>query len=81
MLVSTFLVNHYKCTEAERAQKQFGRPQIGGPFSLTTHYDEPFTDEKLKGKWSLVYFGFTNCPDICPAELDKMTAIMESIGV
>ncbi|KAJ3516893.1 hypothetical protein NLJ89_g844 [Agrocybe chaxingu] len=65
--------------EKERALKSYGRPQIGGPFSLTTHDGEPFTQEGLLGKWSLVYFGFTNCPDICPAELDKITAVMNNI--
>ena len=60
--------------------KQYGRPQIGGPFSLTTDTGKLFTDENLLGKWSLVYFGFTNCPDICPAELDKVTSVLDSVG-
>jgi protein SCO1/2 len=66
--------------EKERMNKQYGRPQIGGPFSLTTDTGKPFTDENLLGKWSLVYFGFTNCPDICPAELDKVTSVLDSVG-
>ncbi|TFK35013.1 SCO1/SenC-domain-containing protein [Crucibulum laeve] len=65
--------------EKERENKQFGRPNIGGPFSLTTHDGKPFTEKDLLGKWNLVYFGFTNCPDICPAELDKMTTVLDSV--
>ncbi|KAF8164814.1 h-sco1 [Crassisporium funariophilum] len=65
--------------EKERGMKSFGRPSIGGPFSLTTHDGKPFTEENLLGKWSLVYFGFTNCPDICPAELDKVTIVLNNI--
>ncbi|KDQ65140.1 hypothetical protein JAAARDRAFT_53042 [Jaapia argillacea MUCL 33604] len=68
----------------EQRQKEleatsYGRPQVGGPFSLTTHDNKPFTEKDLLGKWSLVYFGFTNCPDICPAELDKMTEVVSAI--
>jgi len=61
-----------KKKEEELATKAYGRPQIGGPFSLLTHENKPFTEKDLLGKWSLIYFGFTNCPDICPEELDKM---------
>ena len=68
-------------SENERASKQYGRPQIGGPFTLTTHDGKTFTEQDLLGKWSLVYFGFTNCPDICPQELDKVTAVLDEIGV
>jgi protein SCO1/2 len=42
---------------------------------------KPFSDKDMLGKWNLVYFGFTNCPDICPAELDKVGVVMDSIGV
>jgi protein SCO1/2 len=61
--------------------RQIGRAQIGGPFKLTTHYNKPFSELDLLGKWSLLYFGFTNCPDICPAELDKMSSIVDALGV
>ncbi|RDB20528.1 Lysophospholipid acyltransferase [Hypsizygus marmoreus] len=65
--------------EQERASKSYGRPQLGGPFSLLTPDGQPFTEQNLLGKWSLVYFGFTNCPDICPEELDKVTAVLDVI--
>lgn len=58
------------------ADTSLGRPQIGGPFSLVSQNGEVFTDKDLLGKWALVYFGFTNCPDICPDELDKMSAVV-----
>jgi len=44
-------------------------------FNLIDHNGEPFTLENLKGQWSLVFFGFTSCPDVCPttmALLDKV---------
>lgn len=36
-----------------------------------------FTEEQLLGRWSLIYFGFTMCPDICPAELTKVAEALE----
>lgn len=62
--------------EKERASGKYGRPKVGGPFNLTSQIGQPFTEKDLRGKWSLVYFGFTNCPDICPAELDKVSSIV-----
>ncbi|KAE9408524.1 SCO1 protein [Gymnopus androsaceus JB14] len=67
--------------EKERMSKSYGRPHVGGPFSLINCTSgQRFTHEDLLGKWSLVYFGFTNCPDICPAELDKVTAVVNELG-
>ncbi len=60
--------------------RSVGRAHVGGPFEMTTHDGKPFTEKDLLGKWSLVYFGFTNCPDICPEELDKMSAAVTELG-
>ncbi|THH04927.1 hypothetical protein EW145_g5169 [Phellinidium pouzarii] len=60
----------------ELESRKWGKAAVGGPFTLTTHTGAPFTEKDLLGKWSLVYFGFTNCPDICPEELDKMTEVV-----
>jgi protein SCO1/2 len=62
------------------ADGKVGRPNVGGPFQLTSHHNTPFTEADILGKWSLIYFGFTRCPDICPEELDKMGEVVDAIG-
>lgn len=47
----------------------FSTPREIGPFSLLDQNGQPFVNQQLKGKWTLVFFGFTNCPDICPTTL------------
>ncbi|KAL3229041.1 Protein SCO2, mitochondrial [Nakaseomyces bracarensis] len=60
-------------TEKEQeANRAYGAQFVGGSFELVDTNGQKFTDENLKGKFSLIYFGFTHCPDICPEELDKM---------
>ncbi|KAF1952651.1 SCO1 protein [Byssothecium circinans] len=59
--------------------KGVGKPKVGGPFDLVDHNGKKFTHEDLLGKYSLVYFGFTHCPDICPDELDKMALMYEKV--
>jgi len=48
------------------------RPRELAPFELQTHSGESFTRESFEGKWSFVFFGFTNCPDICPTSMAVM---------
>jgi protein SCO1/2 len=59
--------------------KGIGKPKVGGPFHLKDHNGQPFSNEDMLGKYSLVYFGFTHCPDICPDELDKMALMYDKV--
>ncbi len=53
---------------------------VGGPFTLTDQTGQVVTDKDLDGKYSLIYFGFTFCPAICPTELQKMTMALNELG-
>ena len=57
-----------------------GTVAIGGPFTLTDGKGNTFTEANLKGAYSLIFFGFTNCPDICPLTLQIMTDAIEQAG-
>lgn len=65
-----------RTAEANRA---VGKPQVGGPFTLVDHNGKPFSDKDLLGKFSLIYFGFSMCPDICPEELEKMSIALKEL--
>lgn len=54
--------------------------QVGGPFTLTAHTGQIVTDRDFRGQYMLIYFGFTFCPDICPATLLSMSNALESLG-
>jgi protein SCO1/2 len=53
---------------------------IGGKFSLTDGDGKPFTDADLKGKWHLVFFGYTHCPDVCPTALNDLSLALDKLG-
>jgi protein SCO1/2 len=57
-----------------------GTALIGGPFTLVGRDGKPVTDQNFRGKFMLVFFGFTHCPDICPAELQVMSAALDQLG-
>jgi protein SCO1 len=54
--------------------------KIGGPFKLTDQNGQVVTDEDLKGRPFLVFFGFTHCPDVCPTALFEVSEIMRALG-
>jgi len=60
--------------------KGVGKPKLGGPFTLLDQNGNEFTEEKMKGRYTLVYFGFSHCPDICPEELDKMARMIDLVN-
>jgi protein SCO1/2 len=53
---------------------------IGGPFHLTDQNGKAVTDQDLKGKPFLVFFGFTHCPDVCPTTLFDVSEVLKSLG-
>lgn len=53
---------------------------IGGPFALVDHHGRPVTDRDYAGKPMLVFFGFTNCPNVCPSTLIEITNQLEELG-
>jgi protein SCO1/2 len=53
---------------------------IGGPFRLVDQNGKTVTDADLKGKWSLIYFGYTHCPDACPTALNDMSIALDELG-
>jgi protein SCO1 len=53
---------------------------IGGPFNLVDQNGRPFSDADLKGKWHLVFFGFTHCPDLCPTTLNELALAIDRLG-
>jgi cytochrome oxidase Cu insertion factor (SCO1/SenC/PrrC family) len=53
---------------------------LGGPFSLVDHTGRAVTERDFAGRWMLVFFGYSFCPDVCPTELATMTAAVDAMG-
>jgi protein SCO1/2 len=53
---------------------------IGGPFKLTDQNGKPITERDLKGRPSLVFFGFTHCPEVCPTALFDISEVLSKLG-
>jgi protein SCO1/2 len=53
---------------------------IGGPFRLIDQNGRALSDQDLRGKPFLVFFGFTHCPDICPTALFEMSEVLRRLG-
>jgi protein SCO1 len=55
-------------------------PRVVGHFALSTADGRRVTNETFRGKWLLVYFGYTSCPDVCPTTLMSMAQAVEALG-
>lgn len=58
----------------------FSAPRLIEPFAFTDHNGSPFTEQSFKENWSFVFFGFTNCPDVCPNTLTVMNVIANGLA-
>jgi cytochrome oxidase Cu insertion factor (SCO1/SenC/PrrC family) len=61
-------------------QLSVGQALVGGPFSLVDHTGKRVTEQDFNGRYMLVLFGFTHCPDICPSGLQVMSAALDQLG-
>ncbi|RLV91595.1 Protein SCO1 mitochondrial [Spathaspora sp. JA1] len=90
-IVAGGIGTYFFSKEKERLRKQremeqnrsIGKPLIGGPFTLVDSNGNKFTHENLKDpqgkRFSILYFGFSHCPDVCPEELDKLGEMLEEL--
>jgi protein SCO1 len=53
---------------------------IGGPFQLTDQAGQTVTEKNLQGRPTLIFFGFTHCPDICPTSLFEISEVLKAMG-
>jgi protein SCO1/2 len=53
---------------------------IGGPFQLTDQAGESVTDKSMQGHPTLIFFGFTHCPDVCPTSLFEISEVLRAMG-
>jgi protein SCO1/2 len=53
---------------------------IGGPFKLIDDKGRAVSEVDYRGRWMLIFFGYTNCPDECPLTLQKMAAALDALG-
>jgi protein SCO1 len=72
--VALFAANRFNRDPETRA------PRIGGHFALTTADGRKVTDRSFRGKWMLIYFGYTFCPDACPTALHDITIALQQLG-
>jgi protein SCO1/2 len=53
---------------------------IGGPFQLTDQAGQFVTEKSLQGRPTLIFFGFTHCPDVCPTSLFEISEVLRAMG-
>jgi hypothetical protein len=80
-LVAMFYIEKDRLEKARAKNiRSVGKPALGGPWILVDQDGHPRTDASYNGKFRLLYFGFTYCPDICPSELVKIGNIVKAVG-
>ena len=53
---------------------------IGGPFQLTDQAGQTVTEKEMQGRPTLIFFGFTHCPDVCPTSLFEISEVLRAMG-
>ncbi|GFR92115.1 SCO1-like protein, mitochondrial [Elysia marginata] len=75
--IGMHMVKKEKEEEIKKSRtKQMGKALLGGDWTLTDHHGNRRSSKEFRGQWILIYFGFTNCPDICPEEIEKIVRVI-----
>lgn len=67
------------CSAQPAAQPPLAGARIGGPFSLTDQNGRTVTDRDFAGKYRIMYFGYTFCPDVCPVDVQNISAALKLV--
>jgi len=83
-LSATAGVAFWKITQAKKAAPRnslivLPEPRVIADFDLIDQRSDPFSLEDLKGNWSLIFFGFTHCPDVCPTALYELQQVKNTL--
>ena len=80
LMAAYYYVKGKKDEIREKNRKgEIGKSKIGGTFDLIDQDGKPKKSADYYGKWVLLYFGFTHCPDICPDEMEKMSEVYDKL--
>jgi protein SCO1/2 len=86
ILVSAFVHRLLRPAIMTKAQMEtygaiiFDKPRMFRDFALVDQSGQPFLPEKLKGKWTLLFFGYTFCPDVCPTTMGVLNHFYTDLG-
>jgi len=78
--LGTWLTLADKSDQPVKLVASTGKALIGGPFTLVDQTGATVTDQSYRGKYLLIYFGYTFCPDVCPTELGLMSQALDALG-
>jgi len=79
--IGAFLFTYMTGQYAEDSNtQQVSGPKIGGPFELVNQDGMTVTQADYEGKYLLVFFGYTYCPDVCPLTLTKVASVLDMLG-
>ena len=79
LLAGISVLGIYLANQQTQESRSSNYSSIKGQFSLTDHNGQPVTEKSWPGKYLLVYFGFTHCPDVCPTGLNKIAEALNAL--